>query len=104
MAELLPANHPQKAVTTQYLNNYKTTYNEPLSAFGGYAWDALYLLADALKAVGGDKRKIRDYLETKTGFVGQSGVFNFSADDHNGLDKKAFQMVVVKDDSWALAD
>jgi branched-chain amino acid transport system substrate-binding protein len=103
VAELLAQNHPQKAVTMQYLNDYKATYNEPLSAFGGYTWDALYLLADALKAVGGDKKKIRDYLENKQGFIGQSGIFNFSADDHNGLTKAAFQMVVVQGDTWALA-
>ncbi len=102
VADLLPANHPQKATTMQYLNDYKATYNEPLSAFGGYAWDALYLLADAFKAVGSDKAKIRNYLEQKTGFVGQSGVFNFSPNDHNGLTKEAFQMVVVKGDGWAL--
>ena len=104
IAELLPADHPQKKVTMAYLNEYRAKYNEPLSAFGGYAWDAMYLLADALKAVGPDKTKIRDYLETKKGFIGQSGVFNFSPDDHNGLTKAAFQMVVVKDGDWALAD
>jgi branched-chain amino acid transport system substrate-binding protein len=104
VAELLASDHPQKKVTMQYLENYKATYNEPLSAFGGYAWDALYLLADAIKEVGGDKVKIRSYLENKTGFVGQSGIFNFSPDDHNGLTKAAFQMVVVKGSGWALAD
>jgi branched-chain amino acid transport system substrate-binding protein len=104
IAELLPADHPQKQVTMDYLKNYKAKYNEPLSAFGGYAWDAVHLLADAFKAAGADKAKIRDYLETKKNFVGQSGVFNFSADDHNGLSKAAFQMVVVKNNDWALAE
>jgi branched-chain amino acid transport system substrate-binding protein len=103
VAEILPDNHPQKAVTMDYLKTYKAKYNEPLSSFGGHAWDALHLVADALKAVGGDKAKIRDYLEKKQGFVGQHGVFNFSATDHNGLDKSAFQMIVVKGGDWALA-
>ncbi|MBI5552930.1 MAG: ABC transporter substrate-binding protein [Desulfobacterales bacterium] len=104
IAELLPADHPQKQVTMEYMNDYKAKYNEPLSSFGGHAWDAMNLLADALKAVGPDKAKIRAYLETKKGFVGQHGVFNFSADDHNGLTKEAFQMVVVKGKDWALAN
>ena len=86
----------------QYETDYKAKYNEPLSSFGGHAWDAMHLLADALKAVGDDKAKIRDYLETKKNFVGQHGVFNFSPEDHNGLTKEAFQMVVVKDGDWAL--
>ena len=104
IAELLPADNPQKQVTMEYLNDYKAKYNEPISSFGGHAWDAMSLLADALKAVGPDKAKIRAYLETKKGFVGQHGVFNFSADDHNGLTKEAFQMVVVKGKDWALAN
>ena len=104
IAELLPADHPQKAVTMQYTQDYQAKYNEPLSSFGGHAWDAMHLLVDALKTVGADKAKIRDYLETRKNFVGQHGVFNFSADDHNGLTKAAFQMVVVKGNDWALAN
>jgi branched-chain amino acid transport system substrate-binding protein len=104
IAEQLPANHPQKAVTMQYLKAYTARYNEPLSAFGGYAWDAIQLAVEALKAVGSDKAKIRDYLENKKNFVGQHGIFNFSVDDHNGLTKESFQMVVVKNGNWALAE
>lgn len=104
IADLLPENHPQKAVTMQYAKDYQAKYNEPLSSFGGHAWDAMGMLIDALKAVGADKAKIRDYLETKKNFIGQHGVFNFSPDDHNGLTKEAFQMVVVKDGDWALGN
>lgn len=104
IAELLPDSHPQKAVTTQYAKDYQAKYNEPLSSFGGHAWDAMHLLADALKEAGADKTKIRDHLENKKNFVGQHGVFNFSPEDHNGLTKAAFQMVVVKDGDWALAE
>jgi len=104
VAEVLPDSHVQKKVTMQYLNNYKAKYNEPLSSFGGHAWDALHLVAKALEAVGCDRAAIRDYLESKTeGFVGQHGVFNYSPDDHIGLNMDAFQMVVVKDGDWALA-
>jgi len=105
VAELLAASHPQKAVTMEYMKNYTAKYNEPLSSFGGHAWDALHLVAKALKAVGCDRAGIRDYLENKTaGFVGQHGIFNFSANDHIGLTfNEAFLMVVVKGDDWALA-
>jgi branched-chain amino acid transport system substrate-binding protein len=104
IAEQLPAKHPQKAVTMQYLKDYQAKYKEPLSSFGGHAWDALNLVVGALKAVGGDKVAIRDYLEKTKGFVGQHGVFNFSIDDHGGLTKDAFSMVIVKGGDWALAD
>ena len=105
IAELLPNNHPQKKVTMKYHKDYMAKYNEPLSSFGGHAWDALYMVKQALSAVGDDKAKIRDYLENNIkGFVGQHGIFTYSPDDHNGLNKDAFNMVVVKDGDWSLAD
>lgn len=101
--DLVPADHPQKKVIEIYNEAYQAKYSEPLSSFGGHGWDALNLVIDALKAVGPDSAKIRDYIETRTNFIGQHGVFNFSPTDHNGLTKEAFEMVVVKDGDWALA-
>ncbi|MES0397210.1 MAG: ABC transporter substrate-binding protein [Syntrophobacteria bacterium] len=101
--DLVPADHPQKKIIEIYNKAYQEKYNEPLSSFGGHGWDALNLVIDALKAVGPDSAKIRDYIETRTNFIGQHGVFNFSPTDHNGLTKEAFEMVVVKDGDWALA-
>jgi branched-chain amino acid transport system substrate-binding protein len=95
---------PQKEVTMTYLKDYTAKYNEPVSAFGGYSWDALHLVVDALRAVGGDKAKIRDHIENRQNFIGQQGIYNFSPQDHNGLTKDAFQMVVVKDGDWALVE
>jgi branched-chain amino acid transport system substrate-binding protein len=101
--DLVPAYHPQKLTINIYNRAYQDIYNEPVSVLGGTGWDALNLVADALRAVGPDSAKIRDYIETRTGFVGQHGVFNFSPTDHNGLTKEAFVMVVVKNGKWALA-
>jgi len=95
----------QREVTVKYRQDYKAKYKEPLSSFGGHAWDAMHMVIKALTDVGDDKAKIRDYLENNIkGFVGQHGIFNYSADDHNGLSDKAFAMVVVKDGDWSLAD
>ncbi len=104
IATLLPDSHPQKNVTMKYMEEYKAKYNEELSSFGGHAWDAMYMVTAAFEAVGSDKAAIRDYIENIKGFVGQHGVFNFSPDDHNGLTKEAFSMVVVKDGDWALVE
>ena len=100
---LVPADNPQKKIIEIYNNAYQEKYKEPVSSFGGHGWDALNLVIDALKAVGPDSAKIRDYIENRTNFIGQHGVFNFSPTDHNGLTKEAFEMVVVKDGDWALA-
>ncbi len=102
--ESIPENHPQKKVLTQYKKDYETKHKEPVSTFGGHAYDALHLVIDALKAVGDNKAKIRNHVEHKRGFVGTAGVFNYSRTDHCGLDKTAFVMYTVKGGKFVLAE
>ena len=105
VAEKVKADHPQKAVIMKYKTEYERRFKTDVSSFGGYAHDALYLLVDALKAVGPDKGKIRQYLETKVkNWPGVSGVFNLSPQDHTGLKKDAFEMIAVKNNDWTFAD
>jgi branched-chain amino acid transport system substrate-binding protein len=102
VADLLPADDPQKAVLQDYIRSYAARYQQPASGFGGYAFDAVHLLAKALEGSGGDKQKIRQSLEQIQGHVGVSGVFNFSATEHNGLGAEAFVMVKIEKGKWAL--
>ncbi len=74
-----------------------------MSTFGGHALDAINLVVEALKAVGPDKTKIRDYIENRKNFVGTGGIFNYSAEDHCGLKKDAFEMLTVKGGKFILA-
>jgi len=105
VAEKVKADHPQKAVVMKYKTEYERRFKTDVSSFGGYAHDAIYLLVDALKAVGPDKGKIRDYLETKVkNWPGVSGVFKLSPQDHTGLNKEAFMMITVKNNDWTFAD
>ncbi len=96
VVESLGNDNVQRAVLAKYKTDYEGKYKDQVSTFGGHAYDALWLVVDALKAVGPDKAKIRDYIENKKGFVGTGGVFNFSPQDHCGLDKDAFEMLTVK--------
>lgn len=100
--ELLPDTDPQKAVLADYAKNYTATFKQPVSGFGGYAYDAVHILAKALKGTGGDKEKLRKNIESLTGHVGVSGVFNFSPEEHNGLGPEAFVMVRIRNGAWEL--
>ena len=80
----------------------KKKYSGNVSGFGGYAYDAVNLLAGALKGSGGDKEKIRDNLEATKGYVGATGEFNFTPQDHNGLSPAAFVMVEIQNGTWTL--
>jgi branched-chain amino acid transport system substrate-binding protein len=102
--EKLPANDPQKPVVTAYDKAYKERYKQDVSTFGGYAYDGLMLVVEAMKRAGStDKAKVRDALEATKGYVGSSGNVNMSASDHMGLDLSAFRMLEVKNGDWALA-
>ncbi len=99
---LLPDSDPQKKVILAYKEAYEKKYGEPISSFGGHAWDAFNIVVQAMKKAGPNPAKIRDCIENTKGFVGQHGIFNFSPQDHNGLSEKDLVMVVVKNGDWAL--
>lgn len=97
IAEGLDDSHPQKKVLVDYKKSYESKFNEPVSTFGGHAYDAMMILAAGLEKAGAaDTAKVRDAIENLT-FVGTGGTFNFSAADHSGLDINAFEMMTVKD-------
>lgn len=102
VANLLPDADPQKAVLLDYIQQYEKRWQTPVSGFGGYAYDAMQMLAKALKGTEGDKAKVRDALEKTAGHVGVSGTFNFTAKDHNGLGEDAFVMVEIRKGAWKL--
>ncbi len=103
VADLLPANDPQKPVVTAYGKAYEQKWKSEVSTFGGHAYDGLMLAVNAMKAAGStDKAKVRDALEATHGYIGTGGVVNMSATDHMGLDLSAFRMLEVKDGNWTL--
>ena len=102
VAESLPDEHPQKALLMQYKTEYETLHKEQASAFGGYAYDALNMVAAAVRSAGTDRARVRDAVEGLKNFPGVGGVFSFSPEDHNGLDSDSFAMMTVKDGRFIL--
>jgi len=100
--DTLADDHPQKEVLAKYKKEYEAKYEEDVSTFGGHAWDGLQLVIAALREVGPDREKIRDYIENTKNFVGTGGIFNFSPEDHNGLNKDAFEMLTVKNEKFVV--
>jgi len=83
---------------------YEDYTGEPVSTFGGHAWDALYWVIEALEtlppeglSLAEQRTAIRDYIETNiVDWPGTAGVFNISANDHCGLDYKSMSWFTVK--------
>ena len=110
----LTDDNPIKAVAQGYIEDYEAAYGAgTASTFGGHAWDAYQLLQLAIEdavAGGADlsdleaaRAAIRDSLEAITPFVGVGGVFDYTAEDHLGLDDRALVIVEIVDNDWTLA-
>jgi branched-chain amino acid transport system substrate-binding protein len=104
VVEDVPSSHPQAQVLREYKSLYESQYQDAVSTFGGHAWDAMWMVYEAIKIAGADKQGIRDALEGMQNFVGTGGVFNFSATDHNGLTEEAFEMLTVKNGRFAILE
>lgn len=84
-AQSLPADYPAKDLQTAYFGSFAAKYGHPPDLMSGYSYDGVRLLAEAMKAAGDDRAKLRDALESITDFPGVLGTFSFSPTDHVGI-------------------
>ena len=103
VCDQIPDDHPQKKLLVDYKRDYESRFNEPVSTFGGHAYDALMMVVHAIETAGEDREAIRAALENVQGFVGTGGIYNMSPEDHNGLNEDAFEMLTVRDGKFALS-
>ena len=105
-ADQLPKADPQRQLIADFVHLYNEVYDYdkqfPINAHSGYAWDAIYILANAMKKVGTDPVKLRDAIEQTTGYVGISGIYNITPEDHNGLDTDSMIIVQIEKGQWNL--
>ena len=96
--DTVPDDHPQKKILVQYKTKYEERFKEPVSAFGGYAYDAMLIIAEALKRIEGEitAENLRDEIEKTRDFVGVTGIFNMTPEDHTGLTKDSFELLTIK--------
>ena len=107
----LAASNPIKPVAQGYIAAYEGKYGVgTMSTFGANTYDAGLLLQksvpQALKAAKPGtpefRKALRDALETAREVVGAQGVFTMSPQNHNGMDRRARVMMVIKDGKWVL--
>lgn len=112
VAAQLPAGHPSKAVSLDFVGRYEKAYGPgSFSAFASHAWDAGLLLEAAVpvalkKARPGTKEfreALRAALEQVRGLKATQGVYDLSPENHQGLDPRARVMVQIQGGTWKLA-
>jgi branched-chain amino acid transport system substrate-binding protein len=103
VADLLPADDPQKKVAQDYKLLFEKATGAGVSTFGGYAYDAFAILADAAARAKSTKAvDLRDAIEGTTKLVGTTGTVTMSPKDHLGLDLGSFRMLEIRDGGWTI--
>jgi branched-chain amino acid transport system substrate-binding protein len=108
VAAQLPNSDPQKKVILEFIRLYKDVYQYerqfPINTHSGYAWDAIYILANAMKKAGTNNEKLREAIEQTKGYIGVSGIYNLTPEDHNGLGLDSMVIVQIVKGEWKMLE
>ena len=107
VAAQLPDSDSQKKTILNFIHLYDEVYDFdrqfPINTHSGYAWDAVTIVAEAIRKAGTEPKALRQAIENTKDFVGVSGIYNLTPEDHNGLDIDSMVMVEVRDGGFVLA-
>lgn len=108
----LPDSHPLKGVIADFIKVYDGKYGDgKADMFAAQAYDAIMIPVTAWTKAPAAARSsdlaqareaLRDGIENTRDYLGTVGIFNFSADDHLGLDSRSTILSVVKDGRFTL--
>jgi len=110
----LPDVHPLKGVISDFVRDYEAQVGQgKADMFAAQAYDAVMIPVSVWSKVpesvrNGDLAQarvtLRDGIENTRDYHGAVGIFNFSTDDHLGLDSRSTILVVVKDGRFTALD
>ncbi|MDO9556920.1 MAG: ABC transporter substrate-binding protein [Coriobacteriia bacterium] len=91
-------------VATDFVERYTERYGKAPDTFAGHAYDALYLIVEAMRRLpeGFTTAELRDEIERTDDFVGIGGIFTFTESDHNGMSEDDLVMYRIQDGAWVL--
>lgn len=107
----IPDSNPSKKVAADYIAAYEKMYAPAKAAtFGANVYDAGLLLQRAVPIAAAKgkpgtpefRSALRDALEQTKELVGTQGVYNMTAADHSGFDKRGRELMQLKEGKWQL--
>lgn len=84
---------------TPFIEEYR--YNP--GPFGGYAYDGIKMVLQAISEGHTDSASIKEYLENIS-YKGVTGTYNLSPDNRNGVEDDGMAMLEVSNGGWKLAE
>ena len=89
------------ATQQKLIDAYRAAYNAPPNNFASFAWDAVHIVAGALRSTKStDADKLAAALETEKPYNGTTGTFKFTATDHNGFNANDIRIVIDRNGVW----
>jgi len=92
---------PAGALNTEiakFLEPWRAKYGDRDPNWAGRGWDAVTLISAATaKAKSADGPKVRDALESIDGFQGTTGIYHFSATNHQGITENPLLLATIID-------
>ena len=107
----LPDSHPSKKVVQEFVKSYQAKFGDKSPVvFGAHSYDAMLILDKAVpvakkKAKPGTpefRKALREAIESVKDIAAVNGVYNFTPQDHFGLDERGAVMVKVSKGDWEL--
>ena len=100
----LPDDNPQKKIANDFVKRFEAKFGKkPRSMFfAPCGYDTALLFINAIKAVGTDSEKIRDYIETHP-LSGVQAYYTFSDLDHRGIGVDQASVMKIAQDDWVPA-
>ncbi|MBN2374642.1 ABC transporter substrate-binding protein [bacterium] len=105
VADQLPDTDPQKALLLDFIDEYENVrkYGK-VNTHSGYAWDAVQIVAQAIEKAGTESEKLRSAIESTKNYVGVSGIYTMSPEDHCGLALDSMVLVKIENGQWKLLE
>jgi branched-chain amino acid transport system substrate-binding protein len=94
--ELLPDSDPQKALFRTFVNDFQAKYGRAPTGFAGNGYDSVRVIAAAIAKVGPEPAKVRDAIEGLKNFLGVTGIYSYSTEDHYGIQETTLVMQSIE--------
>lgn len=94
IAVMLPDSDQQQASIQKFETAFKQKFGSDANAFAGESYDAMMAVAKAMKqAHSTDSKAVAAAIAQIKNYVGVTGIFNYSANDHSGLTASSVAMI-----------
>ena len=94
--DLLPKDDASAKPAAEFLTSWKARFGDRDPTWGSRGWDAFHVVVAAIRKAGSlDGAKVRDAIESISGYQGASGELNFTPANHYGVTTNPYHLAQI---------